>query len=103
MRRARTTPDAGSDEPLMTFLVPDPDGRTRIKLCGLTREVDVDIAIELGVDAVGLVFYPPSARHLTIDAAARLAARLPSSITATGLFVDATRATIESAIDAVPL
>jgi phosphoribosylanthranilate isomerase len=87
----------------MSFLVPTPDGRTRIKLCGLSREEDVDTAIALEADAVGFVFYPPSPRLVSIDTAARLAKRLPPSITAVGLFVDAPRSTIEATIAAVGL
>jgi phosphoribosylanthranilate isomerase len=87
----------------MSFLVPRPDGRTRIKLCGLSRDEDVDVAIELGVEAIGLNFYPPSPRYVSIDVAARLAKRLPPSITAVGLFVNATRDTIEATVDAVGL
>ena len=87
----------------MTFPAPLPDGRTRIKLCGLTREEDVDAAVALDVDALGFVFYAPSPRHVTIARAAALVARVPSSIATVGLFVDASRDTIDAVLDAVPL
>ncbi len=44
--------------------------RTRIKVCGLTREQDVDAAVDAGVDAVGFVLYPPSPRAVTPQRAA---------------------------------
>ena len=47
--------------------------RTRIKVCGLTREADVDAAVAAGVDALGFVLYPPSARHVSASRAAELA------------------------------
>ena len=52
--------------------------RTRVKFCGLVRPQDVDTAVALGVDAVGFVFYPKSARCVTLDEAAVLRRRLPS-------------------------
>jgi|GEM_PF-6885941 len=39
--------------------------RTRIKICGLTREEDIDAAVSAGVDAIGFVFYPKSKRYVT--------------------------------------
>ncbi|NDD14940.1 MAG: N-(5'-phosphoribosyl)anthranilate isomerase, partial [Betaproteobacteria bacterium] len=39
--------------------------RTRIKICGLTREADVDAAVHAGVDAIGFVLYPPSPRAVS--------------------------------------
>jgi phosphoribosylanthranilate isomerase len=68
--------------------------RTRIKFCGLVRPEDVDTAIALGVDAIGLVFYPRSPRALGIDDAAALRRRLPSFVSAVGLFVGAPPASI---------
>ena len=51
--------------------------RTRIKICGLTREADVDEALEAGSDALGFVLYAKSTRHVSLARAAELAARLP--------------------------
>ena len=64
--------------------------RTRIKICGLTREQDVDAAVAAGVDAVGFVLYEQSARYVNPLRAAELAARLPPFITPVLLFVNAT-------------
>lgn len=62
--------------------------RTRIKFCGLVRPEDVDTAVALGVDAIGLVLYPKSPRALAPAQAAELRRRLPSYVCAVGLFVD---------------
>ncbi|WP_432730415.1 phosphoribosylanthranilate isomerase [Variovorax sp. W6] len=62
--------------------------RTRIKICGLTREADVDAAVEAGADAIGFVLYPKSPRAVTVDRAAALASRLPPFITPVLLFVN---------------
>ena len=76
--------------------------RTRIKICGLTREQDVDAAIECGADAVGFVFYPKSPRCLTLERARVLAARLPAFVTPVGLFVNAEAQEIAAACEALP-
>lgn len=62
--------------------------RTRIKICGLTREQDVDAAVEAGADAVGFVMYAASPRHVTPARAAELARRLPPFVTPVLLFVN---------------
>ena len=62
--------------------------RTRIKICGLTREADVDAAIEAGADAIGFVLYEKSPRAVTPERAAELASRLPPFITPVLLFVN---------------
>lgn len=62
--------------------------RTRIKICGLTREADVDAAIEAGADAIGFVLYPKSPRAVTLERAAELASRLPPFITPVLLHVN---------------
>ncbi|MDX9943798.1 MAG: phosphoribosylanthranilate isomerase [Azonexus sp.] len=63
--------------------------KTRIKICGLTRECDVDAAVAAGADAIGFVFYPPSPRYVTPQRAAELARRIPPFIDVVGLFVNA--------------
>ena len=65
-----------------------PHARTRIKICGLTREQDVDAAVAAGADAVGFVLYAPSPRAVTPERAAQLARRLPPFVTPVLLFVN---------------
>ncbi|MCV2218061.1 phosphoribosylanthranilate isomerase [Thauera sp. Sel9] len=77
--------------------------RTRIKICGLTRPQDVRAAVELGADAIGFVFYPPSPRALSIDQAAELAALLPPFVTGVGLFVNPSGDDVRAVLDKVPL
>lgn len=76
--------------------------RTRIKICGLTRDADVHSAVQAGADAVGFVFYERSPRYVEIARAARLARGLPPFVTPVGLFVNAEPAQIEQAIAAIP-
>ena len=76
--------------------------RTRIKICGLTREQDVDDAVAAGVDAVGFVMYAPSPRAVTVERAAELALRLPAFVTPVLLFVNETAEAIAHACVQVP-
>ena len=69
-------------------LAPPPSARTRIKICGLTREQDVDAAVAAGADAVGFVLYAQSPRAVTPERAAQLARRLPPFVTPVLLFVN---------------
>jgi phosphoribosylanthranilate isomerase len=62
--------------------------RTRIKLCGVTRPEDACLAVTLGVDALGFVFWPCSPRHVTAAQAAAIASTLPPMIWTVGVFVD---------------
>jgi phosphoribosylanthranilate isomerase len=77
--------------------------RTRIKLCGLTRIEDVRQAVAAGADAIGLVFYPPSPRHVSAEVAAGLAQALPPMVSSVGLFVNASLAEVREVIRHVPL
>jgi phosphoribosylanthranilate isomerase len=77
--------------------------RTRIKLCGLSRAEDVDHAVELGADAIGLVFYPPSPRSISVAQALELARRVPPFVTVVGLFVNADAAWFNEVTQTVPL
>ena len=76
--------------------------RTRIKICGLTREADVDAAVDAGADAVGFVFYGRSPRFVSIERGAELARRLPPFVTPVGLFVNPARAEVHAACAAIP-
>jgi phosphoribosylanthranilate isomerase len=76
--------------------------RTRIKICGLTREADVDVAVAAGVDAIGFVLYEKSPRFVTARRAAELASRLPPFVTPVLLFVNEETANINAACDQVP-
>jgi phosphoribosylanthranilate isomerase len=76
--------------------------RTRIKICGLTREQDVDAAVAAGVDAIGFVMYAPSPRAVTVERAAELALRLPTFVTPVLLFVNETPEAIAHACVQVP-
>jgi phosphoribosylanthranilate isomerase len=62
--------------------------RTRVKICGFTQVQEAVVAANLGVDAIGLVFYPPSPRHVSIERAVSIVAALPAFVTVVALFVD---------------
>ena len=76
--------------------------RTRIKICGLTREADVDAAVAAGADAIGLVLYPKSPRAVSAQRAGELARCLPPFVTPVLLFVNASGAEVDAALQAVP-
>lgn len=76
--------------------------RTRIKICGLTREVDVDAAVNAGADAVGFVFYRGSPRHVAVARAVELAQRLPPFVMPVGLFVNAPAPEVIAVLAAMP-
>jgi phosphoribosylanthranilate isomerase len=76
--------------------------RTRIKICGFTREADVDAAVAVGADALGFNLYARSARHVSLDRAQSLVRRLPPFVTPVLLFVNATPDEVRAAVDAIP-
>ena len=71
--------------------------RTRIKICGLTREEDVKAVVCAGADALGFVFYPGSPRFVTPEKAAELSAHVPAFVSTVGLFVNADCHDVENA------
>ena len=77
--------------------------KTRIKICGLTRLEDVQAAVGAGADAIGLVFYPPSPRHVDLATASKLARAIPPFVTIVGLFVNADPALVKATLAAVPI
>jgi phosphoribosylanthranilate isomerase len=80
-----------------------PIKRTRIKICGIARREDALYASELGVDAIGLVFYRQSPRYLTVDGALEVLRGLPPFVSVVGLFMNADVAAVAAVIDKVPL
>jgi phosphoribosylanthranilate isomerase len=76
--------------------------RTPVKICGLTRPEDVDAVVDAGADAIGFVFYPPSARYVTPQRAAELAARLPAFVTPVLLFVNTPADEVIAVAAAIP-
>jgi phosphoribosylanthranilate isomerase len=77
--------------------------RTRIKICGITRDEDLRAAVDCGADALGFVFFPPSPRFLDDFRAKSLAQQVPPFVTRVGLFVNAEVASVRSTLAAVPL
>jgi phosphoribosylanthranilate isomerase len=77
--------------------------KTRIKICGLTREEDVDAAVAAGADAIGFVFYPPSPRYVAPQRAAELARHIPPFVDVVGLFVNAAPETVRAVCKQVPI
>jgi phosphoribosylanthranilate isomerase len=76
---------------------------TRVKICGITRVEDALNAVNAGADAIGLVFYAPSPRAVTIAQAQAIVTALPPFVSVVGLFVNASQAEIESVLSQVRL
>lgn len=75
--------------------------RVRIKICGMTRAEDMAAAAQLGVDAVGLVFYPKSPRYVDVSQARDLVATLPAFVTVTALFLDPEESAVRAVLENV--
>ncbi|MGD9385815.1 MAG: N-(5'-phosphoribosyl)anthranilate isomerase, partial [Thioalkalispiraceae bacterium] len=75
--------------------------RTRVKICGITRQEDAAVCANAGVDAIGLVFYEPSPRAVTISQAQAIVQSLPAFVTSVGLFVNADKEQVMQVLDAV--
>jgi phosphoribosylanthranilate isomerase len=61
---------------------------TRVKVCGICRPEDAQLAVELGASAIGFLFWPESPRYVDPDSARAIAAALPDRVAAVGVFVD---------------
>ncbi|HWK53697.1 MAG TPA: phosphoribosylanthranilate isomerase [Hyphomicrobiales bacterium] len=77
--------------------------RIRVKICGITRSEDAMVAAEAGADAIGLVFYPPSPRAVSLEQAREILRELPPFVTAVGLFVNPGETEVNAALAALPL
>lgn len=71
---------------------------TKIKICGITNLDDALLAVELGADALGFVFYPQSPRYVKVSVAANICNELPPFVTRVGVFVDELEYEIEKAL-----
>ena len=76
---------------------------TKVKICGLTEPNSLTAAIEAGADFIGLVFYPPSPRHVEIEVAKYLTNFIPDNVEAVGLFVNPDDETLTNTLNDVPL
>ena len=75
--------------------------RTRVKICGITRPEDARAAAAAGADAVGLVFYPPSPRFLSVERAREIRDALPPFVQSVALFVNPDAAQVAQVIGRV--
>ena len=75
--------------------------RTRVKVCGITRPGDAAAAAQAGADAIGLVFYPPSPRYLSVERAREIRDALPPFVQTVALFVNADAAQVAQVIGRV--
>lgn len=77
--------------------------RTRVKICGITRIEDALAAVQHGADAIGLVFYAPSPRNVSVEMASEIIAALPPFVSTVGLFVNASTSEINHVLANVSL
>ncbi|HAD99163.1 MAG TPA: N-(5'-phosphoribosyl)anthranilate isomerase, partial [Gammaproteobacteria bacterium] len=75
----------------------------KIKICGFTNADNAREASLLGIDAIGLVFYDKSPRHVDVESALAIVNALPPFINRVGLFVNADSSFIDEVLCEVPL
>jgi phosphoribosylanthranilate isomerase len=74
--------------------------RTRVKICGITSVADGLAAARHGADAIGLIFYPPSPRLVTLERAREIAASLPPFVGRVAVFVNPAASEVDAVIRA---
>ncbi|HEY9051366.1 MAG TPA: phosphoribosylanthranilate isomerase [Gammaproteobacteria bacterium] len=77
--------------------------RTRVKICGITRPQDAVEAARLGVDAIGLVFYAKSPRHVSIEQAQAICKVVPGFVSVVSLFMNADTDQVKQVLQQVPI
>jgi len=77
--------------------------RTRVKICGITRRQDAEYSVEMGADALGLVFYSPSPRAVSLAQAKEIMVGLPPFISLVALFVNAEVEEVKACLAALPI
>jgi phosphoribosylanthranilate isomerase len=76
---------------------------THVKICGLTRLDDAELAVELGAWALGMIFYEPSSRRCSLEQAQRICGALRRRAELCGVFVNASLEEIVHAADRLGL
>jgi phosphoribosylanthranilate isomerase len=74
-----------------------------VKICGITRAEDADLAVELGASALGFVFWPGSARYISQESAREIVRRHAGQVTSVGVFVDQSPEEVTHIMDTVGL
>ncbi|MBD3777181.1 MAG: phosphoribosylanthranilate isomerase [Thiotrichales bacterium] len=77
--------------------------RTRVKICGITSPADALMVAQSGADAIGLVFYEPSPRHVEIEQAGSIARAVPAFVTKTALFVNPSVEYVQAVLERVAI
>jgi phosphoribosylanthranilate isomerase len=72
---------------------------TRVKICGITRVEDGLACARLGADAIGLVFYAKSPRHVSLESARQIARALPPFVSTVALFVNPLETEVEAVLE----
>ena len=80
-----------------------PMKRTRVKVCGITSPADAGLAITAGADAIGMVFYTKSPRHISISTAREISSAMPPFVSTVGLFVNSSQQDVSTVLADVPL
>jgi phosphoribosylanthranilate isomerase len=75
----------------------------RVKVCGICRAEDAQVAVTLGASAIGFIFWPASPRYCDPSRARDIAAQLPAHLTAVGVFVDQPVSQVIDIAERVPL
>lgn len=77
--------------------------RTRVKICGITRCEDAQLAVDAGADAIGLVFYEKSPRFVSNTQAAEISQMIPAFVNRVALFKDAEKQVVDAVLQAVEI
>jgi len=76
---------------------------TRVKICGITSVADAVLAVQYGADLIGVNFYPPSPRYVSLSCAREIRAVIPEGVWCVGVFVNATRQFVASCVEQLAL
>jgi len=77
--------------------------RTRVKVCGITRRSDAELAISLGVDAIGMILHADSPRVIALEQAQQIRAIVPAFVSLVGVFVNASQDLVNRTSDQLGL